>query len=262
MKDVSSIWLAGRLSFIGLFNWLNGPDLALNVVIRPIIFVVAFALVGRVAIGPDETAQFVIGASVMSLTWITLNGAAQATYQEQFYGTLSLVMVSPTSPALLLLSKGLFHALLGWLSVMLSIATGMAVFDLWVSPNLFGLLAILAFIASVVACVVGLLIGLGAINMRDVQPMINGTGAVLAIMSGGFVPPDLMPHALAAATRIFPLRWSIEAMRQSYEFGPSVSSMALALIDVAFAAVLFGIAVVIITWLERAARRHGTIDFI
>jgi hypothetical protein len=119
----------------GLFMWLSWPAYISNVFLRPVLFVVMFAILGRFTRSPAEAQEYMVGMAAYSIAWIIIAGVSQSFYYDRVFGTLPFVFGSSVNRMTNFFSRGALHLPNGLISVATGLLVAWLVLDLDMSPN-------------------------------------------------------------------------------------------------------------------------------
>ncbi|MCL6451262.1 MAG: ABC transporter permease [Acetobacteraceae bacterium] len=180
---------------------------------------------------------------------------------ERFFGTLPLIVASPTSRFFICAGRRLFYVLDGWLTALVALLAGSLAFGLSFShANLIGLLACgLAGTASATCC--GLFLGAYGLKATDVNLIMNLATYSLLVLAGVNFPVESLPGPLQAVSRALPLTRAVAGARLAYAGGSWVELAPLLAMELATGAAYLALGYVWFRILERRARHEGAFDF-
>ncbi|MPZ15196.1 MAG: hypothetical protein GEU73_12360 [Chloroflexi bacterium] len=249
------------LSYKGLFFWLHWPGYLSNVVARPMLMVIMWALLGRFASSPEMVERFILGWIALSIPEILLGGIIQTFAYERSLGVLPIVIASPTSRAFLYYSRAGLHCVNGLTSFALSVLAAVLFLGLDIGsanwPTVLGASASLLVSGAAFSLFVGN-IALLRVNWTSV---LSWTRSVLMVFTGAIIPIDLLPGPLQPLTGALPVTHGLAALRQGFAGAGAgaVGGELAAEVAVALAYGVVGLALFVL--FERTARDRGTLEY-
>ena len=194
---------------------------------------------------------------IASLSGFTI---ALAITTERAEGTLIYLIASPASRVALFLGRSAYHLVEGAIYVVVGFGWVMLAFGLELPIGSWGgiLLAILA--GTVAVCGLGLLLGGLAYLVLDAAILGNLMIFTLLLLSGANVPLEEFPYFVGLIGQALPLTRSIEAARLLAAGGGLGSAAPLLLGDLAVGVGYGTIGIVLFGWLEKQARRRGSLE--
>ncbi len=168
----------------------------------------------RVRYNPQlETAIFMVpGIAAVLLILITTIVTAMGLAREREVGTLEQVLVTPLSPAVVILGKLIPFAVVGLVDFGLALAAGAYLFDVPLRGDLIFLFGVTA-LYLLTTLGTGLLIS--SISTSQQQAIMGGFAIILPaiLLSGIFTPVMAMPEWLQPFTYLNPVRYFAEVVR-------------------------------------------------
>jgi len=161
-----------------------------------------------------KTRNFMVPGIVgLLLSIVTLILTSLAVVKEKEIGTLEQLVVTPLKPIQIIIGKLIPFAILGFLSVVIILASMRFVFDISVKGNLFFL-----FISSFlyILSTLGLGLFVSTISKTQQQAMMIAIFTIMMPMiflSGFAFPIENMPQVIQYVSYIIPLRYFINIIR-------------------------------------------------
>ena len=151
---VVGTWRVSYLSYKALFGWLTWTSYISNIVVRPLLMVSLFALLGRfVESSPKEIEAYILGMSCFWIGATLTSGIIQCFYYERVLGTLHLAMASPINRPYLYFSRAFAHLPNGLMSFVSAIVWAWVLLGLDLSnANWWALALSVAAILASTAC--------------------------------------------------------------------------------------------------------------
>lgn len=196
----------------------------------------------RVLFNPDTRSAnfFIPGLMVFLCQMMASMLTANAIVREKELGTLEQLFMTPVRPGELMVGKLVPYMCLSFVQF-LTIATLMRlVFQVPIQGNFLLLLAInLPFVLAALG--IGLLISANSNTREEAGQKVMGSVLPCVFLSGYIFPTESMPWVLQPISKLLPTTWMIDAARGVILRGAGWNELWVN------AAVLFGMAVVVIT---------------
>lgn len=251
--------LQSLLSYRGLFMWLNPMGYVSNAVLRPMLFVAIFGMVGRYAQSAEAAEAYIIGMSAYSIPLILQGGIIQSMAYDRAFGTLSLNFLSPGSRLALFLSRGVLHLPNGIFSFVCSLLAAWLILGMRF-PGADWVLVMQSVLVITLSCgAFALFVGVLAIAFRDFFTIAPATNGLILGLTGVVLPVELLPGGLNLVGQVLPLSHGLEALRAG--FSGSGSGAGSYLLTEAAIGVAYGIAgYAMFRVSEGVLRRRGTLE--
>jgi ABC-2 type transport system permease protein len=155
----------------------------------------------------ESAYNFVPGVMTLILILLSAMMTSVAIVKEKEMGTLELVLVSPTRPLLMILSKAVPYLLLSFTDLLIILTLARFVLGIPINGSLPLLLAVcLLYIMTALA--LGLLIST-VTQSQQVAMFVSLVGLLMPalIFSGFMFPLENMPYPLQVISNIIPTRW-------------------------------------------------------
>ncbi len=199
---------------------------------------------GGEAVTFDPLAYIAPAMALMFLMFTAANGG-RTLLTERAQGTLPRLLITPTTSAQVLAGKTTGTYLTGVAQMLILILTSALLFQLrWGAP-----LGVLLLILSAVAAAVGwgMLITAVARTPGQVTSIGSAITLIFAILGGSFISLDNMPDWFQALSKITPNAWALDGFT-TLALGGGLADILLPVAALlVMGAVLFTVAVVIIT---------------
>lgn len=237
---------------------LDNPLYLLVLIGQPATLAVILYLV-YYSSGRSDYLEFVIlGAGLTGLWNATLWSCGFIVERERRFGTLELMMMSPSSLLTILFGKSLANATLSLVSLLVAYLAVFLVFRVSLLIRL-PMLFLGSLLLSVLAMTaVGLLIGLSFALSRSTRRLVEIMGYPVYLLSGLVFPLMFLPRWSRPFSFILPLTWSAVLLRGSvraeFSYEPALSITALVLLTVIY----FALARRVYRTIERLMRWHAT----
>ena len=209
--------------------------------------------------GGDYFAFALIGIAFSSYFGLGLNSFARALRQAQTTGTLEAMIMTPASISTIVLGSAAWSYAFTTFRVLIYLLLGLALGVPLAGANY--LAGAVTLLVSIVAFASIGIISAGIIMIvKRGEPIATLFNGFATLVGGVYYPVEIMPAWLQVVSRLLPLTYSLNAMRQALLNGASWSELAPdLLILTAFAAVLFPLSLLIFRHAVRRARADGSL---
>lgn len=264
--------MANRTSFARTF-WVNAilaprtslgfmrVDFVLGTIfIIPFTQMVFFAFVAHLAGNPGSSVQYVVvGNAVATVTYSSIFAVCQTTDHEKEAGTMEHLLVSPANRFALYFGRGLVPILVSLATVTVGLTYAVVIFHAALAPSGIPALAVTVVLTAFAMVGFGLFLGGIALYLRSSIILGNIFLFLGLLVSGINFPLSGLPKPLQWAGELFPLTWSVAAVRASMAGEPL--SQLLPLWGLVALSAIASLAVSMAFWrtFERRALATGTI---
>jgi ABC-2 type transport system permease protein len=200
------------ISYRALFNWLRPPMFVGTLLVGPLMQLLFFVYLGRTT-GFADDSFFVVGNGFLVCTSAALYGPIMAIANEREFGTLPLVLATPSRPVIVLVSRGLPYVANGLFVSIFVLATAAVVFPDALSWSELSQVIGPLLVSVVSCCAFGLAIGALALRVRDVFVLANMAFFLLLVLSGANLPVSALPGWAQTLAVGIPLRNGLAAAR-------------------------------------------------
>jgi ABC-2 type transport system permease protein len=169
--------------------------------------------------------QFVPGVMGLILMLICAMMTSVGIVREKETGTMEVLLVSPLSPATIILAKAVPYLLVSLLNIATVLLLSHFLLDVPIRGSLAALLALSTLYALVSLCL-GLLISTLA-DTQQAAMLLSGLALMLPVMllSGMMFPVENMPWLLQALSRLVPASWYIAGVKDLMIKGTGVEAI-------------------------------------
>ncbi|MDX2301996.1 MAG: ABC transporter permease [Microscillaceae bacterium] len=182
----------------------------------------------------ESAYNFVPGVITLVLILLSAMMTSVAIVKEKEVGTMELVLVSPTEPLMMILSKMMPYLLLSFVDVLIILFLSRFVLGVPVHGSLI-LLLMVCVLYITTALALGLLIST-ITNSQQVAMFISLVGLLMPslIFSGFMFPLENMPLGLQYMSNLFPTRWFFIIVQSIMIKGLGISSIWKEILILAF----------------------------
>jgi ABC-2 type transport system permease protein len=268
----TAAWLGWQIES----NWARPGVFAIYSVIKPLalagILVVMYAVVTRDAFNSPVFTYMYVGNAFYIYVGAVMTGMAFAVVQDrEHYRTLKLVCAAPLDVRLYLIGRGVARFVVASVSVVLTLAAGVAVLGIGVNLRtadwpLFAVAMTLG--VGMLACMGLGMAGLMLLAGRDAWGTAELLSGALYLFSGAIFPLDVLPAVLQPFGRAIPTTYWLDLIRRALaqDTRPAAADIAtwtnadllamLAALTAAYAAA----AIIVFHVCGAIARRRGAFD--
>ena len=254
------------------------PLWLLKLLVDPFFFVVSTVYMGMFYLGPagsamdafvekTGTSNVVAFMLIGVLCWIfirsTLGQVGMALRREQFRGTLERNIVSPINRVSLIVGKSIAHMLVITYNSSLIFFLTHLCFGLRTRLNPMSIITALVIIFLSVL----ILYGTGFV-FAGLVVVFKETGALIGIIFNGLTalvgvtyPLTVMPTLMQEIALLIPLTRSIRSLRDLFLVGVTPTVLSDLPVLAAFACVVPAVGYFVFKWVEKYARKTGTISY-
>lgn len=191
---------------------------------------------------------FMPGIIAMSLMNTGIIGISTAFVAFREKGILRRIKVTPFPLWKFLVARVLGAMVVGLASTLILIGLSMVLFNATIRGNLFLVLAVIVLVST---CMLSIGAGIAAVarNVETAAGLANMLTFPMMFLSGVFFPIDSMPDWMRPIMAVMPLRYGVEALRETMLYGRGIDAIwTQSLILLAVSVVAIAIAVRFFKW--------------
>lgn len=220
---------------------------------------------GRVApqlseYGGDYFSFALIGIAFVGYQGVALYAFSSVIQSAQAMGTLEAMLVTPTRLSTVLVSSNLWNLAFTSFRVALYLAAGILLFgaDLQRANLLSGF--VILFLTILALSGIGVLSASFIMVFKRGDPFNFVIGSLSSLLGGVYYPIEVLPEWLQTLARLFPLTYSLEAMRRALLAGESLTDLRGQIAALtAFAAILLPLSLLVFRYAVRQAKKDGSL---
>lgn len=248
------------LSYRGLFLWLNWTAYISNVVLRPVLMLLMFALVGKYAADSDAAQAYIIGMIGYAIPVILLGGILQSFVYERVFGTIAFIYSSPGNRVVVFFSRGVLHFPNSILACSLSFVFGWLVLSLDLSTLNWWTMIVSVLLTAAACTAFALFLGNFTMMLGEFFNLYNAAMGLFLAMTGVIIPIASLPWFLGDVANGIPLTHGLVALRGSFA-GKDIGSVGDELLLELIVGLGYAIAGIVVYMLvERDARARATLE--
>jgi ABC-2 type transport system permease protein len=210
--------------------------------------------------GGDYFAFVLVGIAFVGYQGVALHAFSGVIQSEQSMGTLEAMLVTPTRLATILFSSSLWSFAFTSLRVVIYLLAGVLVFgaDLR-GANVPSALVVL-FLTILTLSSIGILSASFIMIFKRGSPINFLIGSLSSLLGGVYYPVEVLPGWLQILARLFPLTYSLEAMRRALLAGEGLAQLGqdIAVLS-AFAITLLPLSLIAFRQAVQQAKRDGSL---
>ena len=223
----------------------------------PMFFATTALLIYRVAGNPDSLVYAALGASVMTI-WTAISSSASGILRrERGFGTLELLVASPTPFSLTIMSIVLAVSTVGVYAIVATLLWARLVFGVNVDPAQPALFALAVAVTVLSFAVLGFILSVAVVRYRTAWALAGALEFPVWLLCGFLVPAALLPGWMRTLSWLLPPTWGMRAIRATMSGQPAWPEIASC---AGSAAVYCLVGVGLTGTVLRSARRHGTLS--
>jgi ABC-2 type transport system permease protein len=188
----------------------------------------------------------IIALTIMLNCLMILSSLAAEYWQKGYF---KILKTTPLKKSEWIISKLIWYLIIMAVSIFLMLAVGVGVFG--ADANLTPLAIALILAGILLFSSIGILIGALAKNSDTAAGIGNAVGQPMMFLSGIFWQLDELPEIMGTISKVFPLTYLGEGLRETMIYGNDTIAMQDLGIVVVLAVVFFVIASRFISWKEK-----------
>lgn len=262
MEGLRAAYSSAVFSYKGLLTWIEPRNYIGMKFIVPLLQMAFFAYVAKNAGGDEAMSYAVVGNMVQLCAIASVLGMSMAVGMERYFGTLPLLLVTPTNRFALFMGRSAVYVLDGVTSTLVGLVYAAFLFGVDFSQADPLLLVVIFVITSFSLSGFGLLIGSLSLYTREVVAVANASYFALLIVCGVNFPVAELPFVLQLVSKGLPLTYGIEATRKVV-LGASFQEVQWLIgTEILFMALLIFVGYFFFKYFEQKAKKKGTFELI
>jgi len=249
------------MAYRALFEW-QSPLVFISVMLATPFFQIIFFTSFGPAFSHLRPSFFAAGNALQVSAMAGVYGVSQTIANERLFGAINNIFVSPANRLALYLGRSLPHAVIGALTSAAGLAMAVLLTDLTLTPSRWAALALLLAVTTASCTAIGLILGALGLIGRDTTITANVAYLGILLLSGAAVPASRLPAIIAAAARGIPMTNGVRAFRWLLSHGPDARFYELVLWEALVGTCWVVATILLLQWIEKRARRMGTLDIV
>jgi ABC-2 type transport system permease protein len=262
MDGLRAAYSSAVFSYKGLLTWIEPRNYIGMKFIVPLLQMSFFAYVAKNAGGAEAMSYAVVGNMVQLCAVTSVLGMSMAVGMERYFGTLPLLLVTPTNRFALFMGRSAVYVLDGVTSTLVGLAYAVFFFGVDFSRANPVLLVSIFVVTSFALSGFGLLIGSLSLYTREVVAVANASYFALLIVCGVNFPITELPRVLQGLSKALPLTYGIQATREVVQGASFQEVQGLIGAEILFMGALLVLGYFFFKYFEQKAKKKGTLELI
>lgn len=248
------------LSYKAMYGYLNKRIFLLQKVGNPILQLVFFAMLAKYIYHTRDSTPWIIGNAFLLSVYNALFGVGTVMNHERQFGTLKVVVSSPSNKFSIFAGRAFFHILDGLFSVIIGLTIGVLFFNCDFSRTNLPLFFLVIIISMFAAMGMGLLIGSLGLVLTDMNLLLNLSMSLLLIFCGSNFPVERLPAFLQPISYFLPMTRGIKACRLIANGQITPYVWQLISMELLVGVIYTMLGYLLFIYFERLARKQATLD--
>jgi ABC-2 type transport system permease protein len=259
MRNIRLLLVGGLLSYRALFAWLRPSLFIPTMLVTPLLQILFFALLGKYGhTGSDSF--YITGNAILACAIPCIYGPLLALSEERAGATLPALLASPGNRLAIFLGRMFPFACNGFLISVVSLTLGSVILGSTTALVRLPEMMLVLIVAALSCTGLGLVLGAVGMVIQDAPFLSNLIAIFMLLVTGANVAVSELPATLRILGQLLPLSHAIAAIRDAAG-GAGVGAISGLLGREIFVGVVYTVmSVALIAWIERAARRAGTLS--
>lgn len=210
--------------------------------------------------GGDYFSFVLIGIAFSGYLSTSLSSFSGAIREGQMIGTLEAMLVTPTSISSIMLYSSLWSFMFTTIEVFIYIIAGVVVFGMDISRANIPAALLIMVLTILSFAPFGIISASFIMVFKRGDPIAFFFGAVSSLLGGVYFPVTVLPPILQSLSYIFPITYSLNAMRHALLNGYSISELSADLTGLAvFSAIMLPLSIIIFGYAVKKAKQKGSL---
>jgi ABC-2 type transport system permease protein len=247
--ELMSVTLNGLMAEISIQMAIKSVQTLAPSLTDPTAVVEPFVLetIGIIPGNPNYFEFMAPGVMAMVIMMAAMIGLAGSVSRERELGTLDGILAAPISRLSIVAGKIAAQGVRGLLQAALTLILAVLLFGVVVHGNL-GLLALLLVLTVFSFIGVGIMISAIASEQETAMTIMMTVMFPMIFLSGAFFPIQQMPVVLQWVSKVMPLTYAVQALRECIVLGTGISGMLTEVwVMLGFGVVLLAMAIPVFT---------------
>ena len=227
----------------------------------PLMQMLCFTLVANYVYGSQNIITWFIGNAVVLTYFNAIFGVGTHLSAEKSFGTLKLLIASPSNGFSILLPRTLLHIFDGILTIFIGLIVGALFFGFHLPIEAWMSFGAVLLAASFSAMAFGLIIASIGLASRDLNLILNVVSMSLLGLTGANFPINRLPEFIQPLSQMMPLTRSITLCRAIYEGTPLSENTHLLLGEIGLGVIFMIIGTSLFKILTKKSIQSGVLEF-
>jgi len=210
--------------------------------------------------GGDYFSFVLIGIAFSGYMSAAMGSFTSAISEEQSYGTLEAIILSPTTISTVLICSSLWKFIFTSFRVIVYLILGWLFFGLDLSKVNLPASLIILLLTVISFSGLGILSASCVLIFKRADPVNWLFGGISRFLSGVYFPIAILPVWLQKISYIIPLTYALEAMRKSLILGSPLKEVAPQILSLfLFSAIFFPLSILSFKFALKRAKKNGSL---
>jgi ABC-2 type transport system permease protein len=260
MNAILSFLRQSLLSYKSLYGFLDPKIYFFVKIVTPIMQLIFFVLLAGYVNNSQDVTPWVLGNCFLLSMYNSLFGVGTIMENERDFGTLSLIVISPTNNFLILVGRAFVHIFDATFTVIIGLISGYLLFDVNFENTNFLILIICIVITMFSAMGIGLFIGSTGLITSDINLVLNTSVFILMIFTGALFPLSNLPVFLSDLPYFLPLTRGIEASKLIVN-GELSNQVTIILVKEFLVGIIYMVlGYLLLQYFDKKSRKNATLD--
>lgn len=261
MNILSNIGRQMIISYKNNFGYYDLKLYLLDLITGPIFRILLFVTAVSFAYKTNDLSKYIISNSLLLSSMSAIYGGGTVLRNERYLGTMSVIIATPFSRVLLVVSKISVFVLDGILKVVIGLIICKFVFGADYSRINIYIFSLIILISVLSATGLGFLVSCFGLIVRDITLINNTVYSVLLVLTGANYNIEKLPMILQKIAIGLPLTNSIKAINQIISGNGLTNIWHLLFNELLIGCSYFVIGIFMFKFLEYKAVKKGELDF-
>ncbi len=210
--------------------------------------------------GTDYFSFALVGTAFSSYFQLAVSTFSGSIKRAQMAGCLEAILSSQTSPRSMVVMSSYYS----FISAMIQMLLMFAISHFFLGFDLSKMNLISTLVSTLLSIAIFMCLGIfsaaGTVIFKQAEPVSWLLGVATALLGGAMFPISVMPAWLRFLASIFPITWSLDALRLAMLKGYSVDRLSAQLLMLtAMTIILFPLSLLTFEWAVEKGKRDGTL---
>jgi len=201
-----------------------------------------------------------IGIAFSTFLGVGLGTSASAIRQEQILGTLEAMLITPTRASAITIYLSLWNFIFSSFNILIYLLIGRFVFGLKFIVSQPLLVLLILFLSILSFSSLGIISSSFVMIFKRGNPVNWIVSSSFQLLGGIYYPITILPQPLQIISHLLPITYALKALRGVLLAGYSVDQVKIEILALlAFAAILFPLAIVFFEYALKWAKKDGSL---
>lgn len=260
MRKTKVFFQQSYYSFKALYGWINPFAYVFMNVLNPILQLCFFCMLDKYIYHVTDVTPYVIGNAIIMCTVNCIFGIGSTMPDERYYGTLKLLIVSPSNNIFTFLQKAVFHIAESILTVGMALLVGSLIFGANLTSVDLGQLCVVILIAILSTSCLGLFVASIGVATDSLNLIMNLFSMMFLAFTGVNYPLERLPMIFRGVGKMLPMTRSIQLAKLLLQRESIYEHYGMIIGEICVGIAYLVIGYVFLTFAERIAQKKGNFD--